>query len=74
MAIPAVMIFLSLSLKPKVNRGVNITFGILYTLVGISNLVGETWAYYISYGLVEIVITLLIVYYAWKWPKQERQQ
>ena len=74
MAIPAVMIFLSLSMKPKVNRGVNMTFGILYTLVGISNLVGETWAYYISYGIVEIVITLLIVYYAWKWPKQERQQ
>lgn len=71
MAIPAIMIFLSLSLNPKANRWVNITLGILYTVVGIGNLIGETWAYYISYGIVEIGLTLLIVLYAWKWPKQE---
>jgi hypothetical protein len=71
MAIPAVMIFLSLSLKATVNRWISITFGILYTLVGIANLVGETWAYYIFYGLIETVITLLIVFTAWKWSKQD---
>ncbi len=70
-AIPAVMIFLSLTLKPKANRWANITLGILYTVVGIGNLIGETWAYYISYGIVEMVLTLLIVFYALKWPKQE---
>jgi len=71
MIIPAVMVFLSLTLKPKVNRWANITVGVLYTLVNISNLIGETWAYYIFFGIVEIVLTLLIVWYAWKWPKQE---
>jgi len=71
MIIPAVMVFLSLTLKPKVNRWANITFGVLYTFVNISNLIGETWAYYIFFGIVEIVLTLLIVWYAWKWPKQE---
>ena len=67
MIIPAVMVFLSLTLKPKVNRWANITLGVLYTLVNISNLIGETWAYYIFFGIIEIVLTLLIVWYAWKW-------
>lgn len=67
MIIPAVMVFLSLTLKPKVNRSANITLGVLYTLVNISNLIGETWAYYILFGIVEIVCTLLIVWYSRKW-------
>jgi len=71
MIIPAVMVFLSLTLKSKVNRWANITLGVLYTAVNISNLIGETWAYYIFFGIVEIVCTLLIVWNAWKWPKQE---
>lgn len=54
--ISAVMVFLSLTLKPKVNRGTNISLGVLYTVVNISNLIGETWTYYISFGIVEKVI------------------
>jgi len=71
MIIPAVMVFLSLTLKPKVNRWANVTLGVLYTLVNISNLIGETWAYYIFFGIMEIVLTLLIVWYAWKWTNPE---
>jgi len=67
MIVPAVMVFLSLTLKTIVNRWANITTGVLYTFVNISNLVGETWAYYIFFGIVEIAFTLLIVWYAWKW-------
>jgi hypothetical protein len=70
-AIPAVMVFLSLTLKPKVNRRVNITLGVLYTAVNIVNLIGETWAFYIFFGIVEIGCTLLIIWNAWKWTKQE---
>src|SRR5687767_12124279 len=70
MIIPAVMVFLSLTLRPKVNRRANVTLGILYTLVNISNLIGETWAYYIFFGIIEIVLTLLIVWYAWKWTNR----
>ena|SRR6266542_4030771 len=71
MIIPAVMVFLSVTLKPKVNRWVNIILGVLYTVVNIGNLIGETWAYYIFFGVVEIAFIALIVWYAWKWPKQE---
>jgi len=57
MIIPAVMVFLSLTLKPAVNRWTNIILGVLYTLVNISNLIGETWVYYIFFGVVEILLT-----------------
>lgn len=67
MIIPAVMVYLSLALEPAVNRWTNITLGVLYTLVNIGNLMGESWAYYISFGIVEILMALLIVRSAWKW-------
>ena len=66
MLIPAMMVFLSLTLKPKVDRWVNIVLGVLYTVVNIGNLVGETWAFYIFFGIVEMALTILIVWYAWK--------
>ena len=67
MLIPAVMVFLSLALKPRVDRWVNIILGVLYTAVNIGNLVGETWAFYILFGILEMALTLLIAGYAWKW-------
>ena len=69
--IPALMVFLSLTLKPSVNRWTNITLGVLFTLVNISNLIGETWVFYLLFGALEIVLTLLIVRYAWTWPQPE---
>jgi len=72
MTIPSVMIFLSLSLKAKANRWTNIIVGIVYTVIILGTLLmGGAWAYYILYGTVEIVLTGLIAWHAWKWPKQE---
>jgi len=72
MTIPSVMVFLSLVLKPKANRWANIIVGIFFTvLTPISMFMPGVWAYYIFYGSVEVVLTALIVWYAWKWPKQE---
>jgi hypothetical protein len=71
MIIPAVMVFLSLTLNPKVDRWTNIILGVLYTFVNISNLIGETWVYYIFSGVVELVLTFLIIWYASKWRNPE---
>ena len=71
MVIPIIMIFLSLALKPKVNRWANIIVGILYTGYTIIFMVGDGWAYYYFYSVIEIVMTLLIVWNAVKWPTQE---
>jgi hypothetical protein len=72
MAIPIFMIFLSLSLPAKMNRRVNIIVGIAYAVVLVLvMLVPETWAYYLFYEILEAVFIALIIWYAWKWPKQE---
>ena len=71
MTIPILMVFLSLVLKAKVNRWTNIILGVLHIAIAIGNVVGETWAYYIFGGFVEVVLLALIVIYAWKWPKLE---
>ena len=71
MMIPSLMIFLSLTLPAKANRWTNIIVGILQIVVLVSALIGESWAYYIFATIVEVVLLLLIVWYAWKWPKQE---
>jgi len=73
MMIPAAMVLLSLTLKLKANRRANIIAGVLFTTVNIGNLIGVTWAYYIFFGMVEIVLTLLIVRKAWKWRNPENQ-
>lgn len=72
-AIPALMIALTLILKPKINRLLNIVFGILLTLIVI--LVGSTslyewYTFYVLYALLEAILTISIVWTAWKWPKE----
>ncbi len=72
MAIPAIMVFLSLALKAKANRWANIILGIIYTGAMLFTIfLPGAWAYYILLGIVEVVLTALIVWSAWKWPKQE---
>jgi hypothetical protein len=66
--IPAVMIVLSLQLPAGTNRPLNLVLPVLYTLVNISNLIGESWAYYLLFGVIEIAVTAFIVFAAWTWP------
>ncbi len=72
MTIPSLMVFLSLALPAKANRWTNIIVGILYIFVMLGSAIGVSWFYYIFGSIVEVVLLLLIVWYAWKWPKQER--
>lgn len=69
--IPSMMVFLSLVLKPKINRFTNIAVGTLYAVSILGSCIGETWAFYIFGSILEILLLLSIVRYAWKWPKQE---
>ena len=69
MAIPSVMVFLSLTLKPKANRWANIiasAITIAFVWAG-----GSTYLHYIFFAAIETVCMLLIVWYAWKWPNPE---
>ena len=73
MAIPALMIFLSIALKPKMSKWLNIILGTIYTaimiLIAITS-IAPWWAFSVFLAIVEIGITSLIVWHAWKWPKQ----
>jgi hypothetical protein len=72
MVIPSLMAFLSLVLPSGVNRWVNIFFGSTYTIIMILAIQGS-WHFYILFGLIEIALTTLIVWYAWTWPKQAKK-
>jgi hypothetical protein len=72
LAIPALMIFLSLMLKPTLSKWLNIGVGVFFTLftllVGISSI--SKWRiFYVFLSLLESVITVIIVWQAWTWSK-----
>jgi hypothetical protein len=70
--IPLVMAFLSLALKDKANRWVNIIVGMVWAAAGLLDpfkYVTERSvysAYVILIGIVVVVFAALIVWYAWK--------
>jgi len=72
-----VMALLSITLKDSINRWANIIVGIFITGLGlfttIEYLAEQTAysAYAILIEVVGVVITALIVWYAWKWPKKK---
>ncbi|QEE31019.1 hypothetical protein FTW19_25250 [Terriglobus albidus] len=69
MAIPSLMVFLSLTLPAAVSRWLNIVFGVLYTVIMVLAIQGS-WHFYAFFGMVEMMLTLAIVWYAWTWQKQ----
>lgn len=74
LAIPAFMISLTVLLKPKISRWLNIIFGILFTLMVllVATTALYTWyAFYVFYAILEALVTLSIVWLAFKWPKQK---
>ena len=74
LTIPAVMIFLSLVLKPKLTKWLNIGVGIFFTfftlLVGISS-ISEWRIFYVFLSFLESILTTIVAVYAWKWTKVE---
>ncbi len=71
MVIPSLMVFLSLILKAKANRWINIIVGILQISLVLVSGIESSNSYFIFASSVEAVLLSLIVWYAWKWPTQE---
>ena len=69
-AIPSVMILLSMTLPARVNRAANLVVASLYIPVSVFNAMGESWIsfYGLSIGL-EVAILALILREAWTWPR-----
>lgn len=67
--IPALMIFLSIVMPPRLNQWTNIVVAIVYIPYTLFNLVGLAWIHMMFAAAVEVVLLLMIVRYAWKWPR-----
>ncbi len=67
-AVPAVMIFLSLVLPPALSRWLNILVGAILTAIVLVTIPGS-WAFYIFLSAIEVVLQSLAVWYAWRWPR-----
>ncbi len=73
LAVPSLMVALSILLNPKVNRFLNLLFGILFTLmmmfIGV-NSIRPWYSFYVFFAFLESLITISIVFLAWNWPKR----
>lgn len=70
MAIPSLMVFLSLALKASVNRWLNLVLGVLSLLAPASTfLAGEISLRYVIQAAVETMLIAAIIWHAWTWPR-----
>ena len=75
LAIPALMICLSLILKASISRVLNLIFGTLFTLMMLLIAVSSItpwYSFYVFLAIAESIITSAIIYFAWKWPRMEK--
>ena len=71
-AIPSLMVWLSMTLPARVNRATNLVVASLYILVSVFNAVGESWDWAAFYGLsigLEVLLLAFILRSAWTWPR-----
>lgn len=72
--VPIFMSVLTLTLKYTVSRLANRILGILYAMIifafWVINLVYTPTGYAIVWSTAQLVFALMVVWYAWKWPKQ----
>jgi hypothetical protein len=73
MSIPAVMIALALLLKPAASRWLNVTMGAAYAAINFYTMI-DAWKfgyyYYVYLTVVDVILSLLIVWYSLTWPRQ----
>lgn len=69
-AVPILMVVLSMTLHARPNRIANLVVASLYIPVTVFNVLGESWWFFYGLGIVlELVLLALIVRWAWTWPR-----
>ena len=69
LAIPSLMIFLSAALRPRISQSLNVVLGLFYTLMMALLAYQTEWYFYKFFASLEALLTALVVWYAWTWPK-----
>ena len=70
--IPSAMVFLNLLIKAQLSRWLNLILSVIYLITIVLSAIGESWAYYIFLTVAESVVTVLIAWHAWRWPRLDR--
>jgi hypothetical protein len=69
-AIPILMVMLSMTLPARANRTINLVVASLYVPYSMFNAVGESWTYFYGLGVaLEVIVLAVILRFAWTWPK-----
>jgi Family of unknown function (DUF6326) len=71
-AIPTLMVLLSMTLTARVNRATNLVVALLFIALSVFNAAGTSWDWAFYYGLtigVEVLILAFILRSAWTWPR-----
>ncbi|MEZ4970428.1 MAG: DUF6326 family protein [Flavobacteriaceae bacterium] len=74
LSISALMVILSILPKPILSKWLNIIFGIFFTILMLWIVVTSItpWrSFYVFYAVLESIITTLIAWSAFNWPKQK---
>jgi hypothetical protein len=70
-AIPALMVMLSMTVPARANRTLNLVVASLYIPVSAFNVVGGSWMYFYGLGVVlEVILLAFILRSAWTWPRR----
>ena len=72
--VPLWLAFVSMTLKGSANRWVNFILGIIFTLLNIWHFTEHVAEPAVEQILIigsTVVVTALIAWYAWRWPKQK---
>jgi hypothetical protein len=70
LAIPILMVVLSMTLPARANRITNLIVASVQVPFAVFNVVGESWTYYYGLGVaLEVIILAIILRYAWTWPR-----
>lgn len=68
LAVPGLMVFLSLALPARLARWLCIGLALFYAAFVALTMPGAWW-YYLAYSAIEIGLCLLIAGMAWRWPR-----
>ncbi len=72
--VPLWLAFVTMTVKDSCNRWTNFVLGIIFTILNIFHLIEHLAEPSVQQILIvgsTVVVTALIAWYAWKWPKQK---
>lgn len=68
-AIPSLMVVVSLLAPAKINRMTNMVVSLVYLASVVASMIGESWIYYLAGSAVQVILLAGIARVAWTWPR-----